>query len=272
MKKNNFLIFIIVILVILLAVCLVIIYQNNYLGTKTEVLSSGENVTSEESLKENTTEVSNVAEENDVVEEITDEERQAVEEYVKVVCNGIMKIDEFDNINEANKEWIYSHLLTNGKEYGDYLTAEQIQTDLTQIFGTDLVVNVKNDTDSSDGYFIPINKGDNKYEFIPVGGMIEVDYAVNSIEKEQNIYTINLIEYSIQFDKDSSNPEENYAVFSYNPNVTSKWEKVFNLEINKNEDVIKKVIESKDKFLSYNLIIEKINEKSGFKVLKLKQN
>ena len=98
MKKNNFLIFIIVILLILLAVCLVIIYKNNYLGTKTEVLSSGENITSEESLKENTTEVSNVAEETDVLEEITDEEIQEIEEYIDIICNCNVRLPEFTDI------------------------------------------------------------------------------------------------------------------------------------------------------------------------------
>lgn len=270
MKKNNGLLFIIVVLVILLAICLVIIYKNNYIETKNEVLSSGENVTEKENLNENTTEPSNTLEENNISEEITDEERQKVEEYVNIICNKIMKIDEFDNINEANKEWIYSHLLTNGKKYGKYLTEEQIKTDLTEIFGTDLKIDVENDTSSTDSYFIPRNRGNNKYEFIPVGGMVIVDYIINSIEKKENIYTINLIEYSVQFDMESDNPEKNYAVFSYNQNADKKWKKVFELDGTNTIEVSNNVLENKDKFLSYNLIIKK-NSDSKFNVVKVEQ-
>ena len=249
MKKNNFLIFIIVILVILLAVCLVIIYQNNYLGTKTEVLSSGENVTSEESLKENATEVSNVAEENDVVEEITDEERQAVEEYIDRIFKMSMKVKEFDDINEADKEWIYSRLT------GEF-TEEKLIEELKKIFGTNLIINLEEDTKNADGYYI-------------------ADYAIDTITKKSNKFIVRLVEYSVQQDLER-NPDLDHAVFRYNGisnESWENWEKVFEIEIQREtekEEIDNKILEQKDKFLSYNFVIEK-NDIGSFNAIEFKK-
>lgn len=276
MKKNNFLIFIIVILVILLAVCLVIIYKNNYLGKKNEVLSSGENITSEESLKENTTEVSNVAEKNDVVEEITDEERQEVEGYVSKVCDGNVKIYEFNNINEANKEWIYSHY--HGEE--DYNTSgvseEELVSTLKEIFGTNLELNVKKDTENADGDYIPkYNSQTGKYEYSPYGDTIRTDYAIDTITKNNDKYNVKLVEYSVQRDLDK-NADYDYAVFKYNETTNEfwkNWEKVFELERGKSgekEEIRQKVLEQKDKFLSYNFVIEK-NDIGSFNAIEFKK-
>lgn len=276
MKKNNFLIFIIVILVILLAVCLVIIYKNNYLGKKNEVLSSGENITSEESLKGNTTEVSNVAEKNDVVEEITDEERQEVEGYVSKVCDGNVKIYEFNNINEANKEWIYSHYY--GEE--DYNTSgvseEELVSTLKEIFGTNLELNVKKDTENADGDYIPkYNSQTGKYEYSPYGDTIRTDYAIDTITKNNDKYNVKLVEYSVQRDLDK-NADYDYAVFKYNETTNEfwkNWEKVFELERGKSgekEEIRQKVLEQKDKFLSYNFVIEK-NDIGSFNAIEFKK-
>ncbi|HIT70857.1 MAG TPA: hypothetical protein IAD08_02950 [Candidatus Scatovivens faecipullorum] len=276
MKKNNFLIFIIVILVILLAVCLVIIYQNNYLGTKTEVLSSGENVTSEESLKENATEVSNVAEENDVVEEITDEERQAVEEYITKVCDGNVKIYEFNDINEANKEWIYSHYPSEEDYDASAVSEEELESTLRKIFGTNLELNVKKDTENTDGYYIPkYNSQIGKYEYSPYGDTIRTDYIIDKITKNDNEYIVRLVEYSVQRDLER-NADYDYAVFRYNEisnEFWKNWEKVFEIERGKTgekEEIDNKILEQKDKFLSYNFVIEK-NDIGSFNAIEFKK-
>ncbi len=276
MKKNNFLIFIIVILVILLAVCLVIIYQNNYLGTKTEVLSSGENVTSEESLKENATEVSNVAEENDVVEEITDEERQAVEEYITKVCDGNVKIYEFNDINEANKEWIYSHYPSEEDYDASAVSEEELESTLRKIFGTNLELNVKKDTENADGYYIPkYNSQIGKYEYSPYGDTIRTDYIIDKITKNDNEYIVRLVEYSVQRDLER-NADYDYAVFRYNEisnEFWKNWEKVFEIERGKTgekEEIDNKILEQKDKFLSYNFVIEK-NDIGSFNAIEFKK-
>ena len=273
MKKNNFLIFIIVILVILLAVCLVIIYKNNYLGTKTEVLSSGENITSEESLKENTTEVSNVAEENAVIEEITDEERQKIEEYITKVCDGNVKIYEFNDINEANKEWIYSHYPSEEDYNASGVSEEELVSTLKEVFGTNLELNVKKDTENADGDYIPkYNSQTGKYEYSPYGDTIRTDYIIDTITKNDNGYIVRLVEYSVQRDLER-NADYDYAVFRYNEisnEFWKNWKKVFELKDETDEEIKQKVLEQKDKFVSYNFVIQK-NDIGSFNAIEFKK-
>lgn len=273
MKKNNVLIFIIVILVILLAICLVIIYKNNYFGTESEELSSGENVTENENLNEDTTELLNTLEENNVSEEITDEERQKVEEYANEICNGGLyhKMPEFEDINEAEKDWIYNHLPN-----GTLLTKEDIEKELKNLFGTNLEINVEKDTENADGYYIPKYYPDTqKYEAWPYGADIKAEYAIDTITKNGNNFIIKVVEYSILRDFDR-NADLDYAVFAYNKvgeDEWKNWEKVFELERSKDtekEEIEQKVLEQKDKFLSYNFVIEE-NDIGSFNAIEFKK-
>ena len=271
MKKNNFLIFIIVILVILLAVCLVIIYKNNYLGTKTEVLSSGENVTSEESLKENTTEVSNVAEENDVVEEITDEERKKVEEYIDLICNSpkYSLLVEFDDINKANKDWIYSHIDKN--KYKTYITEEQIVKNLKKIFGDELNINIEEDQNlipTNSASNIPKLVEKNKYFLTPMGDTINVMYAIDTIEKREKNYIVDVVEYGEDIDNENI-LDEKYAIYSYKNN---NWNKTFNLEENqsgKDFIIIENILKNKSDYNMYQIVI--LQENNNLYVKKIQR-
>lgn len=278
--KNNLLTVILIILVIILVVSLAMIFRNNDVLNEQQV-SAGENsekiiakqeilniVKEENNSKTNI--ISNSMAETKVNNEVNEKEKLEINNYVSKVCNGIMKIPEFSDINKANKEWIYSHLLTNGKNYGNYLTEEQIRIGLVEVFGTDLKIDPKNDTNSADGYFIPINNGNGRYEFLPIGGMTQVNYAINSIKKEENLYIINLIEYSVQWDMKSGNPEENYAVFSYDQSSNQNWKKVLDLKNESEKEIINRVLENKNKFLSYNLILER-NQDGSFKVKKFEK-
>ena len=253
MKKNNFLIFIIVILVILLAVCLVIIYKNNYLGTKSEVLSSGENITSEESLKENTAEVSNVAEENDVVEEITDEERKEIEEYIDIICNCNVRLPEFTDIKNADKEWIYAHI--DRDKYITYATEDEINENLQSILGDNLSINVKEDQKllSDTNSFIPRYEETAGKYFLPAFGLDRrVSYTINSVSKNNDSYIVNVVEYYLTRDLEK-NSDDYLAVCTYN-DEQNKLIKVFEREENQEEqEVIEKVLNRKDEFQSYNI-------------------
>ncbi len=267
--KNNFLVFIIVILIILLAICLVIIYQNNYLGTKNEVLSSGENVTKNESLEEN------LVENSAVVEEITDEERKAVEEYISKVCDGNVKIYEFNNINDADKKWIYSHYHDEEDYNMSGVSEQELVSTLKEIFGTNLELDVKKDTENADGDYIPkYNVQTGKYVYSPYGDTIGTDYAIDTITKKGNRFTVRLVEYSVQRDLER-NADLDYAVFRYNE-VTDEfwknWQKVFEIAIQqetKKEEIDQKVLEQKDKFLLYDFVIEE-NEIGSFYAVEFK--
>jgi hypothetical protein len=213
--------------------------------------------------------------ENSSNNEITDDEKISVTDYINIICNNTMKITEFANINEADKEWIYSHLLTNGKEYGDYLTEQQIKDDLSEIFGSDLIIDVEKDTESSDGKYIPIyNKENENYEFIPSGDEITVQYAIDSIEKENDKYIVNVVEYSIERDLESSNPDEDYAVFAYNKMYDDEWKnwtKVFEKDTDDNSVIAEKVLSQKDKFQSYSFTLVK-DENGNLSVKSFEKN
>lgn len=273
MKKNNVLIFIIVVLVILLAICLVIIYKNNYLSIENEEVSSGENVTSEESLNENIVETSNTADENNQVEEITDEERQKVEEYISKVCDGNVKIYEFDNINEASRKWIYSHY-HGEKGYSETgISEEELVNTLKEIFGTNLELNVEKDTENADGNYIPkYNPETGKYMYSAYGDTIGTDYAIDTITENGNRYIVRLIEYSIHRDMER-NPDYDYSVYRYkeiSDKFFQNWEKVFEKGNKTNEEIKQKVLEQKDKFVSYDFTIEK-NDIGSFNAIEFKE-
>lgn len=220
----------------------------------------------------NATEDTNIVK-NEKNNEITAEERKNVEEYMNTIFNKISKIEEFNNINDADKKWIYSHLLTNGKNYERNLgcitiTEQQIKEDLSQIFGPNLNIDVKEDTKFADGYYIPMyNKENNKYEFLPTGGEISVEYAIDSIEKEGDKYIVNVVEYSIQRDLKAENPDIEYAIFTYEKNFNENWKnwkKVFSKESD-SEDIIKdKVLQQKENFNEYKCILEKDNKNNFY--------
>ena len=287
MKKNKGLIFIIVVLVILLAICLVIIYKNNYTETKNEVLSSGENVASEESLNENTAKTSNTVDESNEVEEITDEERKDVEKYVDKICNESLnsKLPIFNNINEADKAWVYSHL--KSEDETNYLTEEQIKKQLNNMFGDILNINVENDIKSTDNAVMPIKIKDGKmygnYE-LPFFGMDNLTYyIIDNIEIIDNQYHVKVVEFNICKDWDNSNDTKMiYLISTYDKTITEnrKWKTVFEAtgaEVYHNEDtnkpstqILENVIKQKDKFQNYNIIIEK-NDNFKYNVLKVEE-
>ncbi len=257
MKKNNVLVLIIVILAILLAICLVIIYQNNYLGTKNEVLSGEENITENESVKDNTTEFANVDEEDNIVEEITGEERQAIEEYIDKICNSIIyvRLPEFDNINNADKNWIYFHVETREDNY--YVTEDQIKAELSELFGPNLIIDVQNDTSGADGYFIPkYNEQEGRYEFWPIGDLEVYNYVIDTIIKEENTYVVNVVEYIESRDLER-NTDEYTAISSYKKD--NELEKIFEKNQETKNELDNKVLSLKDKFQNYEIVLEEID-------------
>lgn len=101
------------------------------------------------------------------------------------------------------------------------------------------------------------NETEEKYIFLPYGGTIPVHYIVNSIEKYNDYYIVNVLEYSVKMDLESDNPEENYAVFSYNEVTDEYWKKIFDKGDESEEEIVQKVLQRKDEFESYNITIVK---------------
>lgn len=264
MKKNNILFIIIIILLILLIISLAIIYKNDYIGSKGQVLLNDNN-TNDVNLSESNNINLYSAEENNVSTELTEKEKQNIEEYINIICNRgkYVRLPEFQNINNVDKKWIYSLIETREEEY--YISKSQIENELAELFGTDLVVNVEEDTSSADGYFIPkYNSQKKKYEFLPIGGLITISYVIDSITKENTSYIVNVVEYSIQMDLDR-NADEDEAVFAYSQkseNDWQNWKKVFEIDQEPINEIEEKVLNKKSEFQSYKITLEEVDGES----------
>lgn len=208
------------------------------------------------------------------------EEIENVKEYVEKICNiGMYELPEFDNINKADKEWLYFHLpIDEGKFYEK---EEDILNDLRNVFGKELNLNVKEDCANSESLFLPKYDEVSKKYFLPAIG-IEVfsQYAINDVEKqEKNVYKVNVIEYALDLfgDTESEDPTDKISIFIKDGKKTVEIFKVPSEEIEEefNMDkpskiIEKKVLEQKEKFNSYNIFVEK-TENDSFAVKKIEK-
>lgn len=269
-SKNGVLIAIIIILLILLVASIFMIFKSN--NVEQEEVSA--DLTNEMTIREETnTTIENETEENIIADntivkkegitsskietsqntELTNEEKSKIENYLNKVCNwnsGI-RLPEFDNINNANKEWIYSHIDREKYEY--YISEKELQNELKEMFGKDLIINIKSDITNNNNIIMPKYDIDyKKYSLPAFSGDINFEYCINYISKDSDCYIANIIEYSIQRDMDR-NPDIDSAIYSY---INNQWEKVF--EINENDkENIEKIIKNNNKFQAYNLFLKR---------------
>lgn len=133
---------------------------------------------------------------NKIETEITLEENTKIENYINEICNNYFALGRlpiFDDINQANKNWIYGHL--KAKE-DSYISEENIEKNLKNIFGNDLNIDLKNDNEALEYNNIYFNKETEQYEFFPYGTDMNICYAINTIEKDNEEYIVNVIEYA----------------------------------------------------------------------------
>lgn len=255
-QKNNMLVIIIIIVVILLLVVgEYIIYKNNYVKTQNQALVNENNtIFSLGQTSENTTKNEQKTDNNTGYEnKLSQEENSLVKEYINRICVKWVKLPTFENINDADKKWIYSHIET--REDGYYISETQIKNELKEVFGPDLIIDVQSDTSSSDGYFIPqYNAQKGKYEFLPIGGLITIYYTIDYIQKSDDNYIVNIIEYSIERDLEND-ADKDKAVFTYDES-TNSWKKIFEVEQDSSDVIEKEVLNQKDKFQSYNITLK----------------
>lgn len=223
---------------------------------------------------------------NDIqTEELTDEERNAVVEYVNKICNvdPDVKIPEFKDINEADKYWIYSHLIPGTPAYINddpyiyefgYSTKQEIEDCIKNLFGMDLIVDLDKDMNENEDLLkgannIIYDKERNVYEFLPYGWYTNTYYAIDSIEKKNNQYIVKAVEY---FDMGGdvlgwyANTDNDYYKYSYvftadafdEDMVPKENSQIFRMDISNYEtrqDIKKaldvEVLKQKEKFESY---------------------
>lgn len=168
------------------------------------------NTSSENKKQENANNSSsNKNESQNKVEQLTNLERVSIEEYIeKIYLYGtIGVIPNFTNINETDEEWIWyvAFWQCNNK---DVAYKYEINSNAKELFGSNLKKEVGNEIlgaywDEEGEYF----------SVKPMGLMVadEPHYIVNSIEKNQNKYTVEIVEYIVNMEEiwsitDAKNP------------------------------------------------------------------
>ena len=202
--------------------------------------------------------------------ELTENEKSAIADYVLQICNNNLnnRLPEFDDINQADKAWIYSHIIRNNDE--NYKSAEEIISDLQGVFGSKLILDVAADTKSSDNLSMPQYDSAKDTYALPVFGMDnQTCYAVNSINKSGKTYVVNVVEYNISSDFDTNES----IISAYDENISGhwKWHEIFRVSASDGELTADSVLDKKEQFQSFSLTLEK-NDNGSFSVVKSKKS
>lgn len=259
---------------------------------ESNILSQNENIEPvTEHINENNI-VRESKEENAIVEtskniELTDKEKTEIEEYVNKVCNVMIKeLPEFNSIEQADKYWIYSHILfIDNKRPEIYqeepfvhvfpsLTKSEIEKNIKELFGSDLTVDLDKDMElNKDLLDIAANvsyvKDYDVYEFIPFGTDLATYYAIDTIEKENEEYKVSMVEYLEGGDLEEKYPDGIYSlIYKYSTPGTYLGNEVFAHKYQQGiskEDLKKEldveVLKRKDQFRNFYIKLKK--ESSG---------
>ena len=204
--------------------------------------------------------------------EISNLEKEAIEEYVNIILNReiAIKIQEFDDINNADKVWIYSHI--DAVDDSHYITKEQIKKQLINTFGNNLILDVDNDIKAMDN--IIFDKENDKYELLPYGMDNKVCYYINTVNKVDKEYIVNVIEYNKMSDLYADDIEDKDIIISaYDENITKsfKWKEIFRMDKDtSNLDIENEILKRKYEFQSYNITIIQ-NDEGLYNVIKIKE-
>lgn len=209
---------------------------------------------------------------------ISDEEKTELLSYIDDIYNNVHSIPEFDDINDANEYWIWDNInqyLSNHEEFNnrnkknfDY-TYEEICSYAQKLYGKNLKKVFPKEND-----IMLYDETTNKYGVPAYSLEASYHYQVENIEKNNNIYTVDIIDYAVSlFECFGENP-------SYHINFFNNFE--FNLNYDNSKDIIfyttkfkdyeNKVLENKDKFTSKTLSIEYDKTSNEYHILSCKYN
>ena len=130
-------------------------------------------------------------------ENIDEDERIAIEKYINRICNNTLneRLPECNNINDADKDWIYSHVKSVDDPY--YVTKEQVEKQLRDLFGEKLNVDVENDIKNIDDLVLSKAYEDEGKYALPIYGMDNTTYyTIDQIMKKNEQYVVKVIEFN----------------------------------------------------------------------------
>lgn len=139
---------------------------------------------------------------------VTANEVGQIEEYITKIYTWKEVTGEalpaFDNINNAPDSWIWQVVVNNLEEYA--VTREQIQSKATEIFGPNFTKEFPEEGTENLKYDESLN--------LYVAGEIQTDnkedvFYINSIEKKQNEYKVEIAEYLEDYSNETNGAEEN---------------------------------------------------------------
>ncbi len=217
-----------------------------------------------------------------------------IKEYVNKICNTGMKISEFQDINDADKSWIYTQKHISNDDI--FLTNKIIEDNLKILFGDSLKIDIENDLKSAKIYPYLLPEYDEKlkgYVFLGYDNAETVKYIINDIKNNNDIYTVNVIEYEEadrEYEANENTMNVEVIIKAYDETDSWKkdyeniddeilqrkdefsWKEIFTLgneDYLNTEKIEKEVLNRKDEFCSYNLTIEK--EKGLFHVKRIER-
>lgn len=238
-KKKNHSLFIILIIAVLLIVMSVLFFKFD--KSQPETTSA---IQKSEQYSETQTDKN----------ELQGEEESEIRAYTSTICNTNLgnRLPEFSNINDAYKPWIYAHITRDDSTF--FMTENEIKENLKETFGDELILDVKKDTAEYDDISMPSFDEENGDYTLPAFGMDNrICYEVNSIQKSDNVYTVNVIEYNVATDFDTNEQ----IISAYNKNDDKKRTEIFRVSEDESADKIKEeVMKQKNKFISFNITIE----------------
>lgn len=201
------------------------------------------------------------------------QEGQAVIDYINILCNRNVasRLPVFDNINKADKVWIYSHI--DRDKYTFYISEKELEDNLRQLFGDSLVIDVKKDTSSEDDISMPkFDEAEEKYMLPAFEFDYSYNYTISDIQKNNDEYTATLVEYVTGTDY-----EKNETVI-FRADEAGDFKEVFREKpVDSEEDskkqkkeIEKTVLNRKNEFKIFKAIVKK-NSSSSFNVVKVYQ-
>ncbi len=205
--------------------------------------------------------------------EIEEGVKENVVIYVDEISNNYFSIGRlpiFDNINAANKDWIYGHIKDKDN---NGLTQTEIELHLKSLFGDKLEIDLDNDYEALESNNIHFNSETNKYELLPYGSDMTIQYVIDSIDYINKEYVVKVIEYAETSDFNLEYSKGNVAaklIMTWNDydkekSLMENGKVIMVIEPNEEksrENINKEVLNKKEHFLSYNIILEKDNKEN----------
>jgi len=285
-SKSIFLSMVIITIILAIVVSIVFIKQQTVEENKTTGGENIDNTIQQDNILENTENKNIIDNSLNNNENIEENERIAMEKYIYNICNNTLneRLSEFDDINDADKNWIYSHIKSVDDPY--YVTKEQIEEQLKKLFGKKLNIDIENDIKNIDD--LVLSKSEvygitGKYA-LPVYGMDNSTYyTIDKIIKQNEQYVVKVIEFNSSYDMVNDEEGKETIISTYDESIDHpfKWKKVFTVETEKIEKSTDKylpsitlsqeVLKRKDEFHSYDITIQK-NEEELFNLIKIEKD